>query len=107
SPNGSKVSTFRYAGDLSRPRRSSPQPLPDRLTVERRSNRKPAPVPLSTARPPSSQKPAASPPPRSSTPRKPRRLLESPPLDRPVTSLPPAETRAREASTTPKRVTLD
>ena len=105
SPNAWKVSRFWYEGVLSRPRRTSPK-LPITLTVERRSNLKPEP-PSSTFRPPSSQKPAFRPFPRSSTPRKPRRLLELPPLARPDTLLPVVEMRATETSATPKRVTLE
>ena len=81
TPNGSNFTTFWLAGEKSRPRRSSPK-LPIRLTVERRWKNLPVGLvlPLSASTSDSSQKPALRPPPRSSTPRKPRRPVDRPPL---------------------------
>src|SRR3989344_658080 len=89
-PNGPNTVRFQNGGVYSRPRRTSPKP-PFRLTVERRLKVKPPPPvtplapwllvlvvppePLSLFTPASSQNEADMPPPRSSTPRKPRRLL--------------------------------
>src|SRR5688572_3096900 len=66
------------------------------------------PVPRSGFRLPSSQKPARRPPPRSSVPRKPMRLVESPPFDSALTAPPPSPfVYWTPRSITPNTVTLD